>query len=53
VYLVKVYLEAAAVFESLRVVEVAKARDRPLEEQERRRAVREAGKVFVVVGKAW
>jgi hypothetical protein len=47
-----VYLEAAVVFESLRAVEAAKARDRPLEKQEQRRAVREAGKVFIVVGKA-
>jgi hypothetical protein len=52
VYLVKVYLEAAIVFKLLRVVEVAKARDRPLEEQERQQAVREAGKVFIVVEKA-
>jgi hypothetical protein len=47
-----VCLEAAVVFELLRAVEVAKARDRLLEERERRRAVREAGKVFIVVGKA-
>jgi hypothetical protein len=53
VYLVKVCLEAAAVFKSLRAVEAAEARDGPLEERERRRAVREAGKVFVVVEKAW
>jgi hypothetical protein len=53
VYLVEVCLEAATVFESLRAVEVAEARDGLLEERERRRAVREAGKVFVVVGKAW
>jgi hypothetical protein len=52
VYLVEVCLEAAVVFESLRAVEAAEARDRPLEERERRRAVREAGKVFIVVGKA-
>jgi hypothetical protein len=52
VYLVKVCLEAAVVFKSLRAVEAAKARDRPLEEQEQRRAVREVGKVFVVVEKA-
>jgi hypothetical protein len=52
-YLVEVCLKAATVFKSLRAVEVAKARDRPLEERERRRAVREAGKVFIVVGKAW
>jgi hypothetical protein len=52
VYLVEVCLEAAAVFESLRAVEVAKARDRPLEEREQQQAVREAGKVFVVVEKA-
>jgi hypothetical protein len=52
VYLVKVCLEAAIVFKSLRVVEAAKARDRPLEEREQRRAVREAGKVFIVIGKA-
>jgi hypothetical protein len=47
-----VCLEAAAVFKSLRAVEVAKARDRPLEERKQRRAIREAGKVFIVVGKA-
>jgi hypothetical protein len=52
VYLVKVCLEASAVFKLLRAVEAAKARDRPLEKQERQQAVREAGKVFVVVGKA-
>jgi hypothetical protein len=52
VYLVKVCLEAATVFKSLRAVEAAKARDRPLEEREQRRAVRKAGKVFIVVGKA-
>jgi hypothetical protein len=47
-----VYLEATVVFKSLRAVEVAKARDRPLKERERRRAVREAGKVFIVIEKA-
>jgi hypothetical protein len=47
-----VYLEAAIVFKLLRVVEVAKARDRPLEKREQQRAVREAGKVFVVIEKA-
>jgi hypothetical protein len=48
-----VCLEASIVFELLRAVEVAKARDGPLKKQEQRRAVREAGKVFVVVEKAW
>jgi hypothetical protein len=52
VYLVKVCLEAAIVFKSLRAVEAAKARDRPLEEQKQQQAVREAGKVFIVIGKA-
>jgi hypothetical protein len=51
-YLVKVCLEAAIVFKLLRAVEAAKARNRPLEERERQRAVREAGKVFVVIKKA-
>jgi hypothetical protein len=51
-YLVKVCLEAAVVFKSLRAVEAAKARDRLLEEQERQQAIREAGKVFIVIGKA-
>jgi hypothetical protein len=48
-----VCLEAAIVFKLLRAVEAAKARDRLLEKRERQRAVREAGKVFIVVGKAW